>query len=121
MEDELYFDENGFYYVKNDEGELEVELSFPEAWPMVDSLVEIEKDGQGRIKNWTETKIVKECLGHPLSGKQLSKRQDEYTYYASGEIDLIDQKEFDELQEIKHQREIKHFNDGRPPKVKIIK
>ena len=111
MKDGLYFDENGFYQVEKDE----VELHFPEAWPIVETIVEVEKDAQGRTKKWTEIRK------HKITGKQLSKRQDDYTYYGSGEVDIIDQKELHPNNQVKSEKEIKHFKDGRQPKVTIIK
>lgn len=109
--DGLYFDENGFYQVENGE----VELYFPEAWPIEETVVTVEKDPQGRTKKWTEIRR------HKLTGQQKSKRQDDYTYYPTGEVDIIDQKELDEADEVKHEKEIKHYKDGRQPKVTIIK
>lgn len=111
MEDGLYFDDNGFYQVENNE----VELHFPEAWPIEEIIVEVEKDTQGRRKKWTETRK------HKITGQQLSKRQDDYTYYGTGEIDIIGAKELHANDQVKNEKEIKHYRDGRQPKVTIIK
>jgi Mg2+/Co2+ transporter CorB len=71
----------------------------------------VEKDKKGRVKKWTEeTK--------DLDGILISKRVDEYSYYKTGEVDIITQQVYDSKGELVSEKKVKHFVDGRRPEVK---
>ena len=78
------------------------------------SFVAVIKDGQVRVSTWTEeTRDLDDVL--------VGKRINEYTYYPTGEIDIITQKRYDSQNElIGSGVEIKHFLDGRQPQVQNL-
>jgi hypothetical protein len=78
------------------------------------STVIIIMDGQMWMSTWTEeTRDLDEIL--------VGKRIDEYTYYSTGEIDIIIQKKYDSQNElIGSGKEIKHYLDGRQPTVQNL-
>jgi len=76
--------------------------------------VSVTKDAKGRRKVWTE-------VTRDIDGKQVSKRVDTYSYYATGEINTIKQVRYG-VSDLKaeSENEIKHYTDGRQPVVKKI-
>ena len=71
-----------------------------------------EKDEKGRLKKWVEEK-------RDIDGILVAKRVDEYSYYKTGEVDIITQQVFD-AKKMVSEKSIKHFTDGRRPEVKVI-
>ena len=73
----------------------------------------VEKDDQGRTGLWTEeTKNI--------DGILISKRVDAYSYYKTGEVDVIIQRVYDN-KNLVSEKSIKHFVDGRKPEVTAAK
>ena len=69
------------------------------------------KDGNGRLKTWTEeTRDSDNIL--------LSKRVDEYKYFLqTGAVDTVNQKVYDGEGSLLSERTVKHFEDGTKPIV----
>jgi len=74
---------------------------------------EIEKDKQGRMLTWTE-------ITEDQDKKQVRKRVDSYTHYATGEVDVINQKVFDVADKLTDEKEAKHYRDGRRPVLTTV-
>ena len=64
----------------------------------------------GQYKEWTET--IKDS-----KGAVISSRVAKYSYFDSGEIDEIEQTEFDADGNKTKSKKIKHFKDGRQPEI----
>ena len=71
----------------------------------------VEKDEKKRIKKWTEET-------RNINGILLSKRVDEYSYYKTGEIDVIILQVYNGEEYLASEKRIKHFVDGRKPEIK---
>lgn len=78
------------------------------------SRVSIEKDKEGRIHTWAE-------ITQDQDKKQTRKRVDTYTYHATGEVAVINQKVFDAADMLIDEREVKHSLDGKASVVTVIK
>lgn len=74
------------------------------------TLVTVQKDIGGRISVWSEVTMND-------GGKQIKKRIDMYTYYPSGEINIINQKEYDGNDKLSSEKDIAHSTDNKPPIV----
>ena len=74
------------------------------------STISIIKDKDGRMKTWTEEIRDSDNI-------LLSKRVDEYKYFAKGAIDTINQKVYDGEGSLLSEKEVKHFEDGTKPIV----
>jgi len=72
--------------------------------------IQVEKDEQGRTGTWTEETRDPE-------GILISKRVDKYSYYETGEINVIDQRIYDGEGSLRSKKTVKHFTDGRRPVV----
>lgn len=70
----------------------------------------IEKDEQGRTCTWIEER-------RDPDGILISKRLDEYTYYETGEINVIRQRAYDGEGSLVSEKTVTHFTDGRRPVV----
>lgn len=70
----------------------------------------VEKGEHGRTLQIYETR-------YKDTGDLISKREEATSYYPSGEINIIIQKWFDAEGKLLKMRTIKHFKDGRQPKV----
>ena len=73
----------------------------------------VQKDGQGRMHVWEEKTFV--------DGVITQRRMDTYSYYSTGEVNVINQKVFDGQGKILIHQNIRHFKDGRQPTVEKIK
>jgi len=73
----------------------------------------VTKDLQGRTKVWTE-------ITRDIDGVQVSKRVDTYSYYATGEIDTINQKVYGIDMKILKEQNIKHYRDGSQPMMSKV-
>ena len=117
-----------FWAVSGFAAEIKTVIELKTAYPILVSQIEqeakegtvnqttvtVEKDLKGNRSKWTEeTKDSKGVL--------ISKRVDEYTYYSTGEVDIITLKVFDSALKLISAREIKHYLNGRQPTVKVIK
>jgi len=78
--------------------------------PTETSEITIIRDGSNRPIFWTEET-------RDPNGIVVSKRTDAYTYYPTGEVDMINQRTFRGEAELRHERDVKHSVDG---KVKPI-
>jgi len=65
---------------------------------------------------WGRTRQVYE-LRDKDTGKLISKRVEITSYYDTGEINLFIQRWFNAKGELLRERKIKHFRDGRQPKI----
>ena len=74
------------------------------------SEVSIIKDVKGRMGVWTE-------VTRDSDSNQVQKRVDSYSYYATGEINIINQKVFDGTNELLSDKDIKHYKDSNQPTV----
>ena len=76
----------------------------------------IEKDKDGKMIKWTEE-------SRDLDNNLVGKRTDEYTYYPTGETDVITQKKYDSQNKLipGSEKKIKHYLDGRQPEVQESK
>jgi len=61
--------------------------------------------------------VKRKVVERDVFNKVVGSREDEYTYYPSGEVRDIVQREFDADGEEIHRRRIKHFRDRRQPIV----
>lgn len=77
-----------------------------------DISIRIENNKDGRIWKWTEET-------RDSKGVVVAKREDEYTYYPTGEIHRIVQSCFD-VDNLISKTEVLHFTDGRQPEIKKI-
>lgn len=66
----------------------------------------IEKDAQSRTRRWTEEQ-------RDLDGALIGKRVDEYSYYETGEVDIILLRVYDGEGGLVSEKKVKHFVDGR--------
>ena len=57
----------------------------------------------------------------PETGEQIQRCENRSTYYSTGDLDIISQKEFDAANNLVLHQEIKHYTDGRQPTVNVIK
>lgn len=73
-------------------------------------VVNVQKDDEGRIIMWMEEQ-------RDMDGILIGRRVDEYSYYKTGEIDVITQSVYDSEGTLLSEKEIKHFRDGRQPIV----
>lgn len=71
---------------------------------------QVTKNKDGLISSWVEE-------SRDLDGVLMGRRTDEYTYYESGEIDIIIQSIYDGEGTLLAKKEVKHFTDGRQPTV----
>ena len=62
----------------------------------------------------TSETIVTKDTGTNL---QVSKREVTWTYYATGEVNVITIKQYDGANNLLHTKAIKHYKDGRQPTV----
>ena len=69
-----------------------------------------EKDEKGRVKKWTEDH-------RDIDENLLSKRVDEYSYYETGEVDIITLQVYDNKGTLTSEKKVKHFKDGKKPEV----
>ena len=76
------------------------------------STVSVIKDAQGRMKTWTEET-------RDLDGKLTSKRMDKYTYYPTGELNVITQERYKGMLLV-NKKKVKHYQDGKQPTVEVI-
>jgi len=72
--------------------------------------IQITKDKKGDIAEWTEEIRDSE-------DNLISKRVDKYSFYASGEINIITQQVWDNKGQMA-ERQVKHCIDGKQPNVK---
>ena len=77
------------------------------------STISVIKDSKGRTKVWAE--IIRD-----IDDKQMQKRVDTYTYYATGEIDTINQKVYGIDMKILKEQNIKHYRDGSQPMMSKV-
>lgn len=70
------------------------------------SVVSVIKDKLGRVQTWTEE--IRD-----YNGILVSKQIDEYAYALSGEIDTINQKQYDGKGMLLSSKIIKHYLNGR--------
>jgi len=79
---------------------------------LTNSTITVVADKDGRTTKWTEeTRDLKDVL--------LGKRVDEYTYYPTGETDIIIHKEYDSSDKLipGSEKKIKHYLGGRQPEI----
>lgn len=77
------------------------------------SKITVLKDAQGRMSTFTE-----EMKG--LGDNILSRRVDTYSYHESGEVNVINQKKFRGISELRHEMDVKHsINPKVRPKVTV--
>ena len=69
----------------------------------------VEKDDRQRVKVWTEET-------RDIDGNLPSKRVDSYSYYETGEVDIIILQVYDSEGKVS-EKSIKHFKDGKKPEV----
>jgi hypothetical protein len=77
--------------------------------------IQTRKDEAGRVTEWVE--VAKDAL----TGKQVGKRLDTYTYYPTGEVDTIRQVVYSKTDSVKSDQQIKHFKDVKEPEVAVNK
>lgn len=78
-----------------------------------ESTILITRDLKGRMSVWTEeTK--------DLDGALVSKRVDNYSYYDTGEIDIITLRTFDSKLNKTSEKQVKHLKDHKPPVVATL-
>jgi len=65
----------------------------------------------GQIKSETTITVDTE------TNLQVSKREVTWTYYATGEVNVITIKQYDGANNLLHTKAIKHYKDGRQPTV----
>ena len=65
----------------------------------------VEKDEKKRVKKWTEE--IRD-----IDGKLLSRRVDNYSYYESGEVDIIILQVYDSKGKLVSSKEVKHYYSG---------
>lgn len=77
--------------------------------------IAVEKDKDGKTTKWIEETRDSE-------GLLVGKRTDEYTYYPTGETDVITQKKYDSQNELipGSEKKIKHYLDGRQPEIQKL-
>ena len=80
---------------------------------IITTKVSIQKDTHGRMHVWTELMY--------RDGVLERKRMDTYSYYSTGEVNVINLKVFNGKNKLIEHRNIKHFKDGRQPKVENVK
>ena len=61
----------------------------------------------------SETTVTKDTE----TNLQVSKREVSWTYYATGEVNVITTKQYDGANNLIHTKAIKHYKDGRQPTV----
>ena len=74
--------------------------------------IAVTKDQEGRMSRFVEEH-------KDITGVLVGKRVDKYSYYPTGEVNIIDQKRF-EGEKLIQNRQIKHFLDGKQPIVTNI-
>ena len=93
-----------------------------DAYPtLVDRII---KEALGEDMEAT-TKTVKDKNGiaewveelRDSEGNLISKRVDKYSYYPTGEIDVITQQRWDEKGKMTEEKRVKHYTTGRQPAV----
>ena len=72
-----------------------------------ESSVSVIKDKDGNITEWTEEL-------RDSDGKLVSKRVDKYSFYLTGEVNIITQQVWDKDGKLT-EKQIKHYTDGKPP------
>lgn len=73
------------------------------------STIQVVKDKDGNISEWVEETFDDES-------NLISKRADKYSFYPSGEIDIITQQTWDKEGSMT-ERQIKHYVNGKHPSV----
>ena len=76
------------------------------------STVTVIKDAQERMSVWTSER-------RDIDGVLVGKSKDTYSYYLTGEVDIILQKKYDSQDKLipGSEKKIKHYLDGRQPEI----
>ena len=77
------------------------------------SIVSIIKDAQERMSVWVSEK-------RDLDGVLVGKSKDTYSYYLTGEVDVILQEKYNEKNVLVKKTELKHYRNGKQPSIQEI-